>query len=340
MKLYGKDMNKADVLRRVGDLSQIGGVRSYTLNSGKAKGINAFEVNTGAGLRFTLLADRCLDIAWADFKGVPVGFIAKPGVSSSTYFEHRQMELHRVFAPGLLTTCGLRNVGAACDVDGEHFAQHGRIANAPAEDVSVHTGWEGDEYTIRVGGRMRESVLYDENLVLEREISTRLGSTSFKLTDSIWNLSFRDEQFAIVYHINFGYPVVAGQARVDLPAGKILGDGGKPLRDWSAELGCLEEPTDNLPHGGYMLGFTGSAVKAAVINEELEGFRGMSIRYDKGDLHFMGFWRSMASGDYVVGLEPGTAPPAGRKSNLEHGLMRTLKPMECFRTQIDFAIEM
>ena len=158
MFLFGKQIHKREFFQRFGDVSQVGGVKSFTLNSGKAKGIDAYEINTGAGLRFTVLADRCMDIAWADYKSAPIGFISKAGISSSLYFEHKRDELHRVFGPGLLTTCGLRNVGSPCVVDCEEFAQHGRIHNAPAELVSIDADWDGDEYRISLKGSMREAV--------------------------------------------------------------------------------------------------------------------------------------------------------------------------------------
>jgi len=46
-KLFGKDMTKAEICERVGDISQIAGAMPYTYNSGKAKGTAAVEVKTG-----------------------------------------------------------------------------------------------------------------------------------------------------------------------------------------------------------------------------------------------------------------------------------------------------
>ena len=40
-------MNKQELLRYVGCVEQIGGIRDVTFNDGKAKGVRAIEVSTG-----------------------------------------------------------------------------------------------------------------------------------------------------------------------------------------------------------------------------------------------------------------------------------------------------
>ena len=337
MKLYGREMTKADILRRVGDISQLGGVRSYTLNSGKGKGVEAYEINTGAGLRFTLLKDRCLDIGWADFNGTPLSFISKAGVSGSLYFEHRGEELHRVFAPGLITTCGLRNVGAFCRVRGEEFGQHGRISNAPAEEAYAFGRWEENEYRIRAGGTMREGVLYGENLYLIRSYETALGRTSFRLTDTIINRSFREEQIAIVYHTNFGYPLLDKDARLSLPEGRIVNHDGQFWPDGTEQIPDAEDTAARQP--GYRILFDEERIHVSITNRRLTGFKGVYMEYDRNALPCFALWRSFSSGDYVVGFEPGTSFPMGRENSLREGYMITLKPQEEYRIELELGIE-
>ena len=55
-------MNKSELLIYIGSVEQIGGIRDFSFNEGKAKGVRAIEINTGK-LCFTVLTDRCLDIA-------------------------------------------------------------------------------------------------------------------------------------------------------------------------------------------------------------------------------------------------------------------------------------
>lgn len=339
MFLYGREMTKCEFFQRFGDVSQVGGVKSFTLGDGKAKGIYAYEINTGAGLRFTVLADRCMDIAWTDYQSVPIGFVSKAGISSSLYFEHRGDELHRVFGPGLLTTCGLRNVGSPCVVDGEEFAQHGRIHNAPAENVGIDADWDGDEYRISLKGSMREAVLYKENLHFTRKIETSLGSNTFKITDTIVNLALRDEYVCILYHFNYGFPVIDEGAKLIIPPAGIVNEphNGRPGR-WNESLSLIDGPQQKAKSTLFMR-FDDEDIKVAIRNEKLEGFKGIFMKYKKSQLPCFTAWRNFLQGDYVLGLEPGTVYPESREKFLQKNQMVKLQPMEEMKLEIEFGIE-
>ena len=54
-------MNKLELLKRIGSIEQIGGIRDITYNEGRAKGVRVIEVNTGE-VRFSILPDRGMDI--------------------------------------------------------------------------------------------------------------------------------------------------------------------------------------------------------------------------------------------------------------------------------------
>ena len=55
MNIHGRSVSKRELERRVGSLQQIGGTRHFEYSTGRAKGVQAVEVNTGSGLVFTLL---------------------------------------------------------------------------------------------------------------------------------------------------------------------------------------------------------------------------------------------------------------------------------------------
>ena len=117
MELYGRLVSKADLTRRVGQMSQIAGARASELTSGLAKGVAAVDVKTGTGFAFTVLPGRGLDIAWASYKGAPIGYISKSGVVGAAHFVEKGAEgFLRNFFAGLLTTAGLSNIGPPVQV--------------------------------------------------------------------------------------------------------------------------------------------------------------------------------------------------------------------------------
>ena len=68
-RLWGREWSREELEQRVGDLSQIAGVRLVELADGKERGVRAAEVKTGSGLSFTVLIDRGLDISTAEYNG-------------------------------------------------------------------------------------------------------------------------------------------------------------------------------------------------------------------------------------------------------------------------------
>ena len=175
-------MDKKELLKYVGSVEQIGGIRDFTFNDGKAKGVRAIEVNTGS-LRFTILPDRCMDIAQADYKGQAISWISKTGITAPQYYEKDEKNWLRGFYGGLITTCGLHNIGGPV---GE-YGLHDRIAHIPAQKISVSAEWVDDEYIMRVSGEMRDSIVFGSNLVLKRVITAKLLSSEFIVEDTIIN---------------------------------------------------------------------------------------------------------------------------------------------------------
>ena len=56
-------------------------------------------------------------------------------------------------------------------------------------------------------------------------------------------------------------------------------------------------------------------------------------------LPILAHWRSMASGDYVCGLEPTNCYIMGRKFERENGTLPVLQPFETVKTEVRFAFE-
>ena len=68
-RLFDRNWTRKQLLERIGDPSQIATVRPHTLSEGRSKGVAAVELSTGSGFRFTVLADRALDVSAAEHNG-------------------------------------------------------------------------------------------------------------------------------------------------------------------------------------------------------------------------------------------------------------------------------
>ncbi len=61
-ELFGTGYPRAGLLRRVGRLEQVAGVRLVTLGDGQGRGVRVLEFRTGTGFAFEVLVDRCFDV--------------------------------------------------------------------------------------------------------------------------------------------------------------------------------------------------------------------------------------------------------------------------------------
>ena len=208
-RYLGKTWTREGLRSLVGDVAQVAGARPSVLADGKADGVKAIEVYTGGGFAFTVLPGRGMDIPFASQRGHSLSFFSGTGITHPGYYEEPGLGWLRSFYAGLLTTCGIANAGAPSTDRGRAFGLHGRYSNAAAEDVCVSQGWEGDEYLIRLSGRVREASAMNEHLVLSRTIETRLGARGFRLHDVIENRGFEEQPLMLLYHFNYGFPLLA-----------------------------------------------------------------------------------------------------------------------------------
>ncbi len=304
-------MKKEELLKRIGSVEQLGGIRDYTFNDGKAKGVRAIEINTG-NLQFVILPDRCLDIAQTFYKGRAVSWISKTGITAPSYYSKEGDEFLRGFYGGLITTCGLKNIGNAYDGEG----LHGKIANIPAEKVSISADWQGDDYVMTVSGMMRENKACCENLLLKRTITAKLFSDEFTVEDTLINEGFMDEKIAFCYHCNYGYPLVREGAKMINVQPEIA--------DIHAPIHGKEEECIGVNH-------TGDYATAGIENGEM----GAYITYKRDTMPDFLVWKMLGESEYVVGLEPRTTNLGG-EDIAKNNKYVTLKPFEEYKTYLKF----
>lgn len=324
------NFSKREILRYVGDTSQLFGVKDYCLNSGKAAGVRAVDVKTGSGLEFTVLPDRGLDIAWLTYKGTNLGYISKTGIAAPQFYDESGNNFLRNFYAGFLTTCGLRNVGPSCADEVENFGLHGRMSNIPGESVYSAVEWIDGQPVIKVKGVMREAKVFGENLTLTREITCTAGAKKILIEDAVENLGFREEPLMLLYHFNLGYPLLDEDSLLAIPSKKVT------PRDGEAKKGVDLYNVFQKPTQGYMEQVfyhdlycdNNGNTCVALFNERLN--MGAALKYNKSQLLNLAQWKQMGEGEYVLGLEPCNCLVNGwcRQEARQRGQLQYLKAGE------------
>ena len=229
IKLYGEEYQRLQLLRHIGDISQIAGVRQYELASGAEQGVSGVDFRTGAGLNFSVLPDRGLDISYAEYNGIPLCWRSSTGDVAPTYYEPEGNGWLRGFFGGLLTTCGMTYLGEPDTDDGESLGLHGRVSYIPAQNVWIDSRWEGDRYIMWAQGKVTETTVSGENLCRTRRVWTELGATKLYIEDIVENLGYQDTPHMYLFHINPGFPIVAEGSELIVPSTQVT-----PMDDRSA----------------------------------------------------------------------------------------------------------
>ncbi|MBS6196596.1 MAG: aldose 1-epimerase family protein [Clostridiales bacterium] len=320
-------MNRQDLYRHVGSIQQVAKVRPLTYAEGRAENLKAFEVKNGA-LQFTVLGDKCLDLGDVSFKGINVNFLAKPGLMGRNHFDTHGDEALRSIMGGMMFTAGLENICPPCTSDGKDYPMHGRIRTTPAEHLCADAQWTEEGYTMTVSGEMREAELFGENMVLRRKISTTYPGNTIVVEDEIENQGFREEPMMILYHCNLGWPLLSEDCEIVLPTLEVI-PRDEDARKYLESYDRMEKPVDNEPEAVFLHRLAGDEegnTFAAVINEKL-GI-GVKISFSKKELPYFMEWKTLASGDYALGLEPANSSVYGRLYHEDRGDLHKMKPFE------------
>lgn len=329
------EFDKKELLSRCANLTQLAGITPFEYTQGKAAGVKAFEVETGNALSYVVLQDRCLDLYQMKYKGVNVSYISKAGLAHPQYYNPKPSEFSKTFQGGMMYTCGLSNVGSPCVIDGVEYTQHGSISATPASNVSTVAKWIGNNYVMEISGDMYESRLFGENLKLHRTITSELGGKSVKICDTLENQGFEEQGYMLLYHCNFGYPFLSEDTILVLP-----NDHSVP-RDEEAAKGMKTHTVFSKPIDQYKeqvfyhdLATDDNGYATVLVKNEKCGF-GTYITYKKDTLDRLIQWKSMKTGDYVLGIEPANCYVSGRAAEQASGSgLKMIQPME----KVDFEL--
>lgn len=308
------------------DIRQFIGFRESTLPNGQ----RIVDAYNSSGLSFTLLPDRGMDIYTATWNGLPLTWISQ-GSPIPADFAGRWV---RLFNGGVLVTCGLSHAGAA-DVDPVTGVQrdiHGRYTRLHAFDIAARTFWEGsseggapERCVSELSCAVSENILFGEQLRLDRTYRLVLGEPSVTIRDRVENRGDIPVPFMILYHFNFGYPLVRGGATLLTPAAQV------DPRDDVARVGIDTYAHYDAPIPRYAeqvffhtIHPKDGQASVALVN----GDYGLRVDWDTAYSPYFTQWKNVRQGIYVSGLEPGNCLPEGTNAARASGRLVMLQPGE------------
>lgn len=335
---FGREYSREQLLAHCGSARQLARILSCELNDGKERGVRCLVFQTGGGLNFTVVPDRGMDIAYADYFGKSLAWISPSTIVAPQYYEPEGWNWVRGFYGGLLTTCGLVNVGAPDVIDDEAHGAHGRISYTPATNVSYDMVWAGDDLYLLARGEMRDYRMNRYNLVLKRRIQVRAGDSSLRIHDTLVNEGARSVSYEILYHINAGFPILTREAYFTSPSCMIT------PRDQAAEevkehWRLCADPTPGYQELIYyhdVFPCSDGKVWAALVNPVLDGGLALYVKYDPTNLPILMQWKMFGEGTYVLGIEPTNSFGLSLERQKALGMVSIIEPQQ----EIDFHLEL
>ena len=211
--------------------------------------------------------------------------------------------------------CGLESNGAP-EFDDQtralKFPLHGRIANKPAHEVELTIDTDKQELSLR--GVVEESRFHFQKLRMTSTITTKFGSSSFTVRDEIENVSALPATMQMLYHINFGLPLLDAGSRVVAPVKMLVPRtprAASGIKSWDS-YPAPEPGFEEMVYFFELNADNGGATRTLLKNAH--STRGVSLVFNKQQLPWFTLWKDTAAAadGYVTGLEPGTNFPNPR----------------------------
>lgn len=299
-------------------------IEKRTLHGGLSEGVDEIRVNNGR-LSFSIIPTRGMGLWKAWLGDLEIGW--KSPVRGPVHPQF--VDLGEPSGLGwldgfdeLLVRCGLENNGAP-EFDDEtgrlKYPVHGRIANRPAIHVSVTVDTDTQEISVR--GIVEETRFHFLKLRMVTQFTTRFNSSAVTIHDEIENFSAGQAEMQMLYHANFGLPLLDGGSRVVVPAKTVVPRNERAasgIKTWDS----YPAPTPGFEEMVYFMelhaaddGWTRALLKNA------HSTQGVSLVFNKRQLPCFSLWKNTTSeGDgYVTGIEPGTNFPNPRSYEGEQG---------------------
>lgn len=316
-------------------------VRQYTLHGGKQEGVTLIEVDNGH-LVFTVVPTRGMSILRVRAGDITLGWDSPVKEVVHPAFIDLQARGGLGWLDGfneMLVRGGYEWSGHP-GMDGDQLLTlHGRAGNTPASRVEVVVDPE-PPHRIRVRGRVREATFKFADFEMWTEISTLPGSAAFQVSDRLTNQGDYEREFQILYHGNFGPPLLEENAQFVAPVREVA-----PFNEYAASdldtWTTYRGPTPHFDEQAYTVWpYADNDNRTTAMLHNAAADRGVALRYRVDQLPCLTLWKNTDTlkQGYVTGIEPGSGFPYNRAVERQAGRVPTLAPGASREFTIDYAV--
>lgn len=227
----------------------------------------------------------------------------------------------------MMVRCGFEWTGHAVQADGMIYSLHGRAENTPVSKLIVNVS-EKAPYTITIKGLIKENTFKKSNLETWVSLSYVPRTKEFTVHDVLTNKSDYTRDYQIIYHSNFGTPILEEGAKFVAPVKEIspFNDYAKDgLKTWQTYLGPTKN-FDEMVFNVYPFADANGDTQVMVTNKV--GDKAAGIAFNTKELPVLSLWKNTDTlkQGYVTGLEPGTSFAYPVTIEREQKRVRQLEP--------------
>ncbi len=317
-------------------------LQQKVLHGGKQEGSKVLTITSKNGLTIALSPTRGMDLLHVNGDGVRLGWDSPVNEVVNPAYINLESRNGLGWLEGfneMMVRCGYEWTGHPVTKDGRIYTLHGKAGNTPASRVEV-TVDEKAPHEIRVRGLLKENTFKKANLETWTELRYVPGAKSFTLHDVLTNRGDYPHDYQIIYHSNFGSPILEKDARFIAPLKSVspFNDYAKTgLKAWNtydAPTKDFDEMVFNLVPKADSSGKT----LAAVINSK--GDKGASIEFDTHQLPLLTMWKNTDTlkQGYVTGIEPGTNYAYPVTVEKEQGRVKQLAPGQSTTFELTYTL--
>lgn len=320
------------------------GIRWRTLEHGLSAGVQVLEVSNGK-LTVVLLPTRGMSI-WKAIAHTALGS-EEIGWKSPV-----QGPVHPQYVPvmepsglgwldgfdELLVRCGLESNGAPeFGENGELlYPLHGRIANKPAHRVAI--SMDQDTGDIEVTGWVRETRFHFLKAELQATMRIKADQPGFEIVDTLTNLSASPAELQMLYHVNFGHPLLDAGSHVVTPVAELVprnAHAASAIGQWDSYLAETPGYVEQVYFAKLQADGDGNT---ATLLRNAHGTRGALLRYNVQQLPCLTIWKNTTASEdgYVTGIEPGSNFPNPRSFEGQRGRVIALDGLASTSNHLSF----
>lgn len=309
-------------------------VNSYTLRGGLQEGVQVVEIHNGK-LSFAVLPTRGMGLWKGQCGDISLGWDSPVKDPVNPAFMNQEERGGLGWLKGFnewFVRCGLNSMGApgidtVLDYSGNAYdvalTLHGKIANLPARAVEIEVTVEA----IIVRGEIDETMMFGPALRLNTEIRTEFGSGAMTIIDTVTNLGNNPQEHEMLYHINYGAPLLEEGSRIVAPFKQVAPRDPRSVEGidtfdqyGASQIGFVEQAYL------YELAGKGDDNETMAMLRNAVGDKASMLRYKLDDFPCFTLWKNTAgtADGYVTGLEPATNYPNSRRFEREQGRVISL----------------